>query len=44
MIFGGTVNGYLGEGRRRNIVSVLLGFSDRELFESQGCIEIYKYF
>ena len=38
MIHGGTVNGRLGEGRCINIVYVLLGLSDRELFESRVCI------
>ena len=31
----GATNGRLGEWMLRNMVSVLLGFSDRELFESQ---------
>ena len=43
MIQCGTVNTYLGErGGCRNMVYVLLGFSDIQLFESQLCIDLIQ--
>ena len=42
MVTGRTVNGRVGEGRERNMVSILLGLSDRELFESHLCIDLIQ--
>ena len=39
---GVTVNKRLGEERWKNMVSVLLGFSGRDLFESQLCIDLIQ--